>query len=93
MLHLQPLLHDEQCRNGNDAFKLELHLQQTFPLLSLQPYKHTKTTKLNHNRPWMKQNYKKIINIYYYYFLPPMNHYRFMKIQYICQLFYLICFT
>ncbi len=35
----------------------------------------------------MKQNYKKTINIYYYYFLPSMNHFRFMRIQYICQLF------
>jgi len=42
--------------------------------------------------PWMKQNYKKIINIDYYCFLPSMNHFRLMKIQYICQLFCSICF-
>jgi hypothetical protein len=68
-------------------------LQQTFPLLFPQPYKHPKTTKLNLNTPWMKQNYKKPINIDYYCFLPSMNHSKFMKIQYICQLFYSFCFT
>jgi len=30
--------------------------------------------KLNPNTPWMKQNYKKTININYYYYLPSMNH-------------------
>jgi hypothetical protein len=43
------LLHDEQCINGSVASKLELHLQQTLPLLCLKPYKHPETTKLNFN--------------------------------------------
>ncbi len=81
MLHLQPLLHDEQCGNGGIAFQLKLHLQQTFPLLSLQPYKHPKTTKLNPNTPWMKHNYKNIINIDYYCFLSSINNIKFMKMK------------
>jgi hypothetical protein len=83
-MHLQPLLHDKQCTYGSVPFQPELHLQQTFPLLSPKPCKHPKTTKLNPNTPWMKQNYKIIINIDYYCFLPSMNHFRFMDIQYIC---------
>jgi len=51
--------------NGNVAFQPKLHLQQTFPLLSSEPYKHPKTTKLNPNTPWMEFFYKKTINIYY----------------------------
>jgi hypothetical protein len=74
------LLHDEQCTDGNVASQLKLHLQQTLPLLCHEPYKLPKTTKLNLNTPWMKQNYKKIINIDYYYFLPSMNHSKFMEI-------------
>jgi hypothetical protein len=30
---------------------LKLHLQQTFPLLCPEPYKHPETTKLNLNTP------------------------------------------
>jgi hypothetical protein len=59
MLHLHPLMHEQQCTNGDVASQPELHLQQTFLLLSPEPYKHPKTTKLNPNKPWMKQNYKK----------------------------------
>jgi len=55
--------------DGDIAFQPELHLQQTLPLLCLEPYKHQKTTKLNPNTHWMKQNYRKkkamIIIIYY----------------------------
>jgi hypothetical protein len=43
------LLHDEQCTDGNIASQLELHFQQIFLLLCLEPYKHPKTTKLNLN--------------------------------------------
>jgi hypothetical protein len=43
------LLHDKQCTNGNVVFQPKLHLQQTFPLLCLEPYKHPKTIKLNLN--------------------------------------------
>jgi hypothetical protein len=43
------LLHDKQCTNGSHASQPELHLQQTLPLLCPEPYKHPKTTKLNHN--------------------------------------------
>jgi hypothetical protein len=55
----------------NVAFQLELHLQQSLPLLCLEPYKHPKTTKLNPNTLSMKQNYKKkqqtlIIIIFYF---------------------------
>jgi hypothetical protein len=71
LLHLQPLLHDEQCKNGGVAFQLELHLEQTRPLFGLEPYKHPKITKLNRNTPSMKYN-KKTINITYYSFLPSM---------------------
>jgi hypothetical protein len=77
---LQPLLHDEQCTNGDFTSQPKLHSQQILPLLFPKPYKHPKTTKLNPNTPWMKQNYKKTINIDYYYFLPSMNHHRFMEI-------------
>jgi len=86
------LLHDEQCKNGGVASQPELHLQQTGPLFGPKPYKHPKITKLNRNTPWMKYN-KKTINIAYYSFLLSMNHFRFMKIQNICQLFCLTCFT
>jgi hypothetical protein len=58
LLHLQPLLHDEQCTNGGVASQLELQLQQTLPMFGLEPYKHPKTTKLNLNTPWMKCNKK-----------------------------------
>jgi len=54
---LQPLLYDEQCIGGDVASQPELHLQQTLLLLCPKPYKHPKTTKLNPNTPWMKQNY------------------------------------
>jgi hypothetical protein len=64
----------------NVTFQLEPHLQQTFPLLCLEPYKHPKTTKLNPNTPSMKQYYKKITNIDYYFFLLSMKHSRFMEI-------------
>ncbi len=77
------MLHDEQCIDGNVASQLEPHLQQTLPLLCFKPYIHAETTKLNPNTPWMKQNYKKTINIDYY-LLPSMNRFRFMEIQYIC---------
>jgi hypothetical protein len=40
------------------ASQHEMHLQQTPLLLCHEPYKHPKTTKLNLNTPWMKQNYK-----------------------------------
>jgi hypothetical protein len=59
------LLHDEQCTNGGVVFQPKLHLQQTLSLLSLEPYKHPKITKLNPKTPWMKQNYKNIIKIHY----------------------------
>jgi hypothetical protein len=52
--------------NGDVASQLELHLLQTLPLLSFQPYKHSKTTKLNPNTLWMKQNY---IYIYIYIYI------------------------
>ncbi len=58
-------------------------IAQIFHLLFPKPNKHPKTTKLNPNTFWMKQSYKKTINIDYYYFLPSMNHFRFMEIQYI----------
>jgi hypothetical protein len=57
-LHLQLLLHDEQCIDGVVTYQPELYLQQNFPLLFPKPYKHPKTTKLNPNTPWMKQNYQ-----------------------------------
>jgi len=91
LLHLQPLLHDKQCTNGGVASQPELELQQTLRVCGPEPYKHPKTTKLNLNTHWMKCN-KKIINIVYYCFLPSMNHFRFMKIQNICQLFCPTCF-
>jgi hypothetical protein len=62
LLHLQPLLHDDQCKNGGVASQLELHLQQTGPLFGPKPYKHPKITKLNCITPWMKYN-RKTINI------------------------------
>jgi hypothetical protein len=58
LLHLKPLLHDEQCKNGGVASQPELHLQQTFPVFSPELYKHPKTTQLNPNTPWMKCNKK-----------------------------------
>jgi hypothetical protein len=65
LLHLQPLLHDEKCKNGGIASQPKLQLQQTLPVFGPEPYKHPKTTKLNPNTPWMKCNKKKI-NIFYY---------------------------
>jgi hypothetical protein len=59
------LLHDKECTNGSITSQLELYLQQTLPLLCLEPYKHPKTTKLNLNTPWMKQLFFKK-NIDYY---------------------------
>ncbi len=53
---MQPLLHDEQCTNGNVVFQPKLYLQQTLPLLCLEPYKHPKTTKLNLNTTKEKDN-------------------------------------
>jgi hypothetical protein len=55
---LQPLLHDEQCKNGGIASQPELHLPQTGPFFGPEPYKHPKITKLNRNTPWMKYNKK-----------------------------------
>jgi hypothetical protein len=55
---LQPLLHDEQCKNGGVAFQPELNLQQTLHVFGPEPYKHPKTTKFNLNKPWMKCNKK-----------------------------------
>ncbi len=75
------------------AFQHELYLQQTLPLLCLKPYKHPKTTKSNPDMLSMKQNYKKTTNNDYYFFLPCMNHFRFMEIQYIFQLLCPICFN
>jgi len=43
------LLHGEQRIDGIVTFKPKLHLQQTFSLLCLKPYKHSRTTKLNFN--------------------------------------------
>jgi hypothetical protein len=57
LLHLQPLLHDEQCIDDGVVSQPELHLQQTLPMLCLKPYKHPKTTKLSFNTPWMKKKY------------------------------------
>jgi hypothetical protein len=48
LLHLKPLQHDEQCKNGGIASQPELHLQQTLPVFGPEPYKHPKT-KLNPN--------------------------------------------
>jgi hypothetical protein len=59
LLHLQPLLHDEQCTNGDVASQPELQLQQTSHVFGPKPYKHQKTTKLNPNTLWMKCNKKK----------------------------------
>jgi len=59
LLHLQPLLHDEQCKNGGVASQPELHLSQIGPLFGPEPYKYTKVNKLNRNTPWMKYNNKK----------------------------------
>ncbi len=47
------MLHDKQCTDGNVAFEPKLHLQQTIPLLCLEPYKHLKTIKLN---PWARED-------------------------------------
>ncbi len=41
----------------------------------------------------MKQNYKKTTNNDYYFFLPSMNHFIFMEIQYIYQLLCPIYFS
>jgi hypothetical protein len=60
---------------------------------ALNPTKHPKTTKLNPNTPWMKQNYKKTTNIDCFYYLPSMNHFRFMEIQYSCQFYFSIRFS
>ncbi len=56
-------MYDEQCRNGGVAFQPELHLEQTLLFLSPHIYKHPKTTILNLNTLWMKQNYKNIIKL------------------------------
>jgi len=58
LLHLQPLLHDKQCKNDGIASQPEQHLQQTLPLFGPEPYKHAKITKLNLNTPRMKYNKK-----------------------------------
>jgi hypothetical protein len=58
LLHLQPLLHDEQCTNAGVASLLKLHLQQIGPLSGPAPCKHPKITKLTLNTPWMKYNKK-----------------------------------
>jgi hypothetical protein len=73
-------------------FNLNYICNKFFLCCLLNPINIKKTTKLNPNTPWMKQNYKKTIKINYYCFLPFMNHSRFMKIQYICQLFCPTCF-
>jgi len=57
LLRFHRLLHDEQCIDGDITFQPELHLQQTLFLLCFEPFKHPKTTKLNPNTPWVKQNY------------------------------------
>jgi hypothetical protein len=67
-------------------FNLNYICNKLFLLLCLEFYKHQKTTKLNPNTPWMKKIYKKTININYYFFLPSMNHSKFMEIQYIYEL-------
>jgi hypothetical protein len=77
----------------NAAFQLELHLQQTLPLLCPEPYKHLKTTKLNPRHTFEETKLLKKKNNDYYVFLPSMNHFRFMEIQYIYQLLCLICFS
>jgi len=57
LLHLQPLLHDELCKDGGVASQPELHLQQTGPLFGPEPYKHPKITKLNRNTHLMQQHF------------------------------------
>jgi hypothetical protein len=37
LLHLQPLLHDEQCTNGGIASQPELQLQQILPMFGPNP--------------------------------------------------------
>jgi hypothetical protein len=54
------LLHDEQCIDGSVASQLELYLQQTLPLLCLEPYKHSKATKLNLNTTKEESNGNKL---------------------------------
>ncbi len=74
------------CCMTSNVQMMALHLNMDyicnkfFFLLFPKPYKHPETSKLNLNTLWMKQNYKKTINIDYYYFLPSMNHSRFMEI-------------
>jgi hypothetical protein len=46
LLHLLPLLHDEQCTNVGVASQLEPQLQQILPVFGPEPYKHPKTTKV-----------------------------------------------
>jgi hypothetical protein len=58
LLHLQPLLHDEKCKNASVASQPELQLRQILLVFGPEPYKHQKTTKLNPNTPWMKCNKK-----------------------------------
>jgi len=54
------LLHDEQCIDGSVASQFELHLQQTFPLLCFEPYKHQKTTKYKFNTTKEEGNCNKL---------------------------------
>jgi hypothetical protein len=80
------------CCMTNNVQMAMLHLNMNYicnKLLlccALNPTKHQKTTKLNPNTLWMKQNYKKTTNIDYYFFLPSMNHFKFIEIQYNYQL-------
>jgi hypothetical protein len=53
-------MYNEQCIADNFALQLELHLQQTLPLLCLEPYKHPKITKLNLNTTKEKGNGNKL---------------------------------
>jgi hypothetical protein len=49
LLHLQPLLHDEQCKNGGVASQPELYLQQIGPLFGPKTYKHPINTQKSPN--------------------------------------------
>jgi hypothetical protein len=60
LLHLQPLLHDEQCTDDTITPQRELHLQQILPLLCPDPYKHQKTTKLKLNTTKEEGNHSKL---------------------------------
>jgi hypothetical protein len=74
-------------------FNMNYIYNKLFFLFCPEPYKHPKITKLNLNTFWMKQNYIKTTNTYYYFFLHFMNHLKFMEIQYNYQLLCLICFN